>query len=232
LNAARQQVRVAERQIDVQQTELDSTIIRAPFSGVVVSKDAQPGEMVSPVSAGGGFTRTGIGTIVDMRSLEIDVDVNEAYINRVTRGQDVSAVLNAYPDWTIPARVITLVPTADRQKATVLVRIAFKALDPRILPDMGVKVTFLRDERETGARAGQPRSAGQAAALVPKAAVRTEHDQAFVFVVNGNLAERRAVKTGGADGERVEVMAGLRPGEQVVVPVPPNLKDGMRVDTK
>jgi len=226
LHAARQAVSVAERQIDVQRSELDSTIIRAPFSGMVISKDAQPGEMVSPVSAGGGFTRTGIGTIVDMRSLEIDVDVNEAYINRVTPGQDVAAVLNAYPEWTIPARVITMVPTADRQKATVLVRIGFKALDPRILPDMGVKVTFLRDERE----AGQPRTAGQAAALVPKAAIRTDNDQAFAFVVAGNLVERRAVKTGGVDGERLEVVSGLRAGEQVVVPVPANLKDGARVE--
>jgi RND family efflux transporter MFP subunit len=230
--AAREMVRVAERQVAVQQTDLDNTIIRAPFSGVAVTKDAQPGEMVSPVSAGGGFTRTGICTIVDMKSLEVDVDVNEAYINRVTRGQDVTAVLNAYPDWTIPARVITMVPTADRQKATVLVRIGFKALDPRILPDMGVKVTFLRDEREAGAAAGQTRTAGQAAVLVPKAAVRTENDQAFVFVVDGNLAERRAVKTGGADGERLEVVAGLRSGERVAVPVPANLKDGMRVSVE
>ncbi len=141
--ATREMVRVAERQVAMQQTDLDNTIIRAPFSGVAITKDAQPGEMVSPVSAGGGFTRTGICTIVDMKSLEIDVDVNESYINRVVSGQDVTAVLNAYPDWQIPARVITMVPTADRQKATVLVRIGFKQLDPRILPDMGVKVTFL-----------------------------------------------------------------------------------------
>ena len=228
LTAARQQVSVAERQIDVQKTDLDSTVIRAPFGGVVISKDAQPGEMVSPVSAGGGFTRTGIGTIVDMRSLEIEVDVNEAYINRVAPGQEVSAVLDAYRDWTIPARVITMVPTADRQKATVLVRIAFKELDPRILPDMGVKVTFLREDNDTGADA----PAGVPAALVPKGAVRTENDQAFVFVVKGNVAERRAVKVGGADGERVEVVAGLRSGEQVVVPVPATLKDGMLVVVK
>ena len=232
LNAARQQVRVAERQIDVQQTELDSTIIRAPFSGVVISKDAQPGEMVSPVSAGGGFTRTGIGTIVDMRSLEIDVDVNEAYINRVTPGQDVSAVLNAYPDWTIPARVITMVPTADRQKATVLVRIAFQGARPADSSGHGREghVPSRRARRRDAV--GQPRAAGQAAVLVPKAAVRTEDNQAFVFVVNGNLAERRAVKTGGADGERLEVVAGLRAGEQVVVPVPATLKDGVRVEVK
>ena len=119
-------MRVAERQIELQQTDLDNTIIRAPFSGVAISKDAQPGEMVSPVSAGGGFTRTGICTIVDMRSLEIEVDVNESYINRVQPEQDVTAVLDAYPDWQIPARVITMVPTADRQKATVLVRIALQ----------------------------------------------------------------------------------------------------------
>ena len=145
IRAAREQVRVAERQIALERTNLDSTIIRAPFAGVVISKDAQPGEMVSPVSAGGGFTRTGIGTIVDMRSLEIEVDVNESYINRVRPEQAVTAVLDAYPDFQIPARVITTIPSADRQKATVLVRIGFMELDPRILPDMGVKVTFLRD---------------------------------------------------------------------------------------
>ena len=155
-----------------QQTDLDNTVIRAPFSGVAISKDAQPGEMVSPVSAGGGFTRTGICTIVDMRSLEIEVDVNESYINRVQAGQQVTAVLDAYPDWQIPAHVITIVPTADRQKATVLVRIGFEQLDPRILPDMGVKVTFLRDaERRRRRRAAQP------VTLVPKAAVRTENGQ-------------------------------------------------------
>src|SRR5206468_7574505 len=133
-----------------------NTIIRAPFDGIAVTKDAQPGEMVSPVSAGGGFTRTGICTIVDMKSLEIDVDVNESYINRVRPGQQVSAVLDAYPDWQIPGHVITMVPTADRQKATVQVRIAFETLDPRLLPDMGVKVTFLREAGTTDAPASQP----------------------------------------------------------------------------
>src|SRR3954470_17884150 len=146
--AAREQVRVTERQIDVERTNLDNTIVRAPFTGIAVSKDAQPGEMVSPNSAGGGFTRTGICTLVDMRSLEIEVDVNENYINRVADGQPVTAVLNAYPDWQVPAHVITTVPKADRQKATVLVRIAFNELDPRILPDMGVKVTFLKAAAE------------------------------------------------------------------------------------
>ena len=240
ITALRQQVRVAERQVELQRTDLDNTVIRAPFTGVAISKDAQPGEMVSPVSAGGGFTRTGICTIVDMRSLEIEVDVNEAYINRVTPGQSVTAVLDAYPDWQIPAHVITMVPTADRQKATVLVRIGFAALDPRILPDMGIKVTFLRGGNDETAPAAQPAASAKATAsldvatrsravLVPKAAVLMEGAQGFVFVVRGEVVERRAVKLGGADGDRLEVVAGLQPGDQVVVSPPADFKDGARV---
>ena len=224
--ALNEQVRVAERQIELERTNLDNTIIRAPFSGVAISKDAQPGEMVSPVSAGGGFTRTGICTIVDMRSLEIEVDVNESYINRVTPKQDVTAVLDASPDWQIPAAVITTVPTADRQKATVLVRIGFKALDPRILPDMGVKVTFLRESGDTPAPAARP------VALVPKATVRTEGDQSYVFVLRNDTVERRAVRTGGLDGDRLEVIAGLSAGERVVVSPPPTLAAGATVVVK
>ena len=153
INALREQVNVAERQVALQQTDLDNTVIRAPFSGVAISKDAQPGEMVSPVSAGGGFTRTGICTIVDMHSLEIEVDVNESYINRVRSAQHVSAVLDAYPDWQIPGHVITTVPTADRQKATVLVRIGFEALDPRILPGHGREGDVPPGGRRRGRRA-------------------------------------------------------------------------------
>jgi RND family efflux transporter MFP subunit len=226
ISASREQVRVAERQIELERTNLDNTIIRAPFSGIAISKDAQPGEMVSPVSAGGGFTRTGICTIVDMRSLEIEVDVNESYINRVKPDQDVTAALDAYPDFQIPARVITMVPTADRQKATVLVRIGFKQLDPRILPDMGVKVTFLRNTEEADAPAARP------VTLVPKAAIRTENSQTYAFVVANDLVDRRAVKTGGADGDRIEVLAGLNPGERVVVSPPPGLTSGTRVTVK
>jgi hypothetical protein len=186
--------------------------------------------MVSPVSAGGGFTRTGISTIVDMRSLEIEVDVNESYINRVKTGQQVTAVLNAYPEWEIPAHVITTVPTADRQKATVLVRIGFEALDPRILPDMGVKVTFLRSASPAGdavdAAALPP---AQPVTLVPKGAVRTDGDQAYAFVVTGDQVERRAVRTAGTDGDRLEVVAGLRAGERVVVSPPEGLASGAKV---
>jgi RND family efflux transporter MFP subunit len=225
--AARDQVRVAESQAAVQRAELDNMVIRAPFSGVAISKDAQPGEMVSPISAGGGFTRTGICTIVDMNSLEIEVDVNESYINRVKPAQKVTAVLDAYPDWQIPARVITTVPTADRQKATVLVRIGFESLgDPRILPDMGVKVTFLRDADETDT------PVAQAVTLIPKAAVRTENDKSYVFVVRQDTVERRAVRTGGIDGDRLEVIAGLAPGDRVVIAPPPELADGIPIRVK
>ncbi len=222
----REQITVAERQVALQQTAMDDMVIRAPFSGVAISKDAQPGEMVSPVSAGGGFTRTGISTIVDMRSLEIEVDVNESYINRVSDGQPVSAVLDAYPDFEIPATVITTVPTADRQKATVLVRIGFAELDPRILPDMGVKVTFLREAAADAAPAARP------TALVPKSAVRTSGDASYVFVVKQDTVERRAVQTGGTDGDRLEVTAGLSSGERVVVAPPETLSEGTPIIVK
>jgi RND family efflux transporter MFP subunit len=190
--------------------------------------------MVSPVSAGGGFTRTGICTIVDMRSLEIEVDVNESYINRVRPDQAVTAVLDAYPDWQIPARVITTVPAADRQKATVLVRIGFLGLDPRILPDMGVKVTFLRDTAgaEGSSAAEDSSPAARPVTLVPKAAVKTDGTQAYVFVVVNGRADRRAITTGGTDGDRVEVLGGLNSGEQVVVSPPAELMAGTLVTTR
>jgi len=224
--SAQEQVKVAESQISMQQTAIDDTVIRAPFSGVALSKDAQPGEMVSPVSAGGGFTRTGISTIVDMTSLEIEVDVNESYINRVRAGQPVTAVLDAYPDFEIPAAVIAVVPTADRQKATVLVRIGFKQLDPRILPDMGVGVTFLREADASAAPLAQSMT------LVPQGAVKTENGATYAFVVRGNSVERRAIKTGGTDGDRLEVTAGLKGGDQVVIAPTPELREGTLVVIK
>ena len=218
----REQMVVAEREIDVRRTALADTIIRAPFTGVAISKDAQPGEMISPVSAGGGFTRTGICTIVDMDSLEIEVDVNEAYINRVSDGQRVVASLDAYPDWNIPASVITTIPAADRQRATVLVRIALDELgDPRILPDMGVNVAFLETD--------QPAATVEPARLwVPAAAVRVDGGQPVVFVLRGGQVERRAIGLGLEDGEEVEVTAGVGAGDLVVIEGPP-LADGDRV---
>jgi HlyD family secretion protein len=222
--ATREEVRAADAQIAVAQQDVENCTVRAPFAGVVVSKDAQRGEMVSPISAGGGFTRTGIATIVDMDSIEIEVDVNEAYIARVEPGQRVEAVLDAYPDWRIPAKVRTVIPTADRQKATVKVRIAFDKLDPRILPDMGVKVSFL---------AGEP-AAGQerAKAVVPREAVREIEGKPAVFVVRDGRLERRAVSLGNTGATDSEVRAGLSPGEQVVVGGPTGLRDGQRVKVK
>ena len=248
-----QQVAVAAAQVNLRQADLNDMVVRAPFSGVAISKDAQPGEMISPVSAGGGFTRTGIGTIVDMSSLEIEVDVNESFINRVRAGQKVSAVLDAYPDWSIPAHVITTVPSADRQKATVRVRIAFDAstfrepqgrpepgrgttgsgapragaeggkLDPRILPDMGVKVSFLREEEPAESMAPAPRLS------LPKAAVRSVDGRTVVFVVKDDRVERRAIRAGTERGDQVEVLSGVTAGERVVVEGPATLKDGDRV---
>jgi HlyD family secretion protein len=220
---SQQQIAVAERQVELQKTLLADMVVRAPFSGVVISKDAQPGEMISPVSAGGGFTRTGIGTIVDMSSLEIEVDVNETYINRVEPGQKVEATLDAYPDWKMPAHVITTIPSADRQKATVKVRIGFEQLDPRILPDMGIKVSFLKDAPPAGQTPSAP------AVIVPKAAVKSLDGKAVVFVLIEDRVERRAIKVGLENGDQVEVVSGVHAGERVVIDAPATLKDGDKV---
>jgi RND family efflux transporter MFP subunit len=214
-------VRVAEKQLDVYRQQLDDTVIRAPFAGVVVAKNAQPGEMISPNSAGGGFTRTGIGTIVDMSSLEIEIDVNEAYINRVKPGQKIIATLDAYPDWSIPCQVIAIIPTADRQRATVEVRVGFDELDSRILPDMGVKVAF----QESGAVVSQ----GRAGVLVPQSAVSETDGKQYVLLVVDNLVERQAVATAGERGKEVLVTSGISAGDKVIISAPSGLAVGDRV---
>ena len=220
LAAAAADVNVAQARVAVSQQGLDDLEIRAPFAGVVISKDAQPGETVSPISAGGGFTRTGIATIVDMDSREIEVDVNEAYINRVRDGQRVEAVLDAYPDWKLPGRVIRIVPTADRQKATVRVRIAFEQLDPRVLPDMGIKVRFLEERAAAGPATPK---------LTSKAVVRDEAGPS-VWVVRDGRVERRPVKLGDELDGQVPVLEGLQGGEAVVVDPPRRLRDGAAVE--
>jgi RND family efflux transporter MFP subunit len=222
LEVARRSLAAADAELAVAQQDLENYTVRSPFDGIAVSKDAQPGEMVSPVSAGGGFTRTGISTIVDMASLEIEVDVNESFIAKVSPGQPADAVLDAYPDWHLPATVRTVIPTADRQKATVKVRLSFDALDPRILPDMGVKVAF----REAAAEA---ESAPPAQCLVPSSAVRRDGDRHIVFVLQGDRLERRAVTVGRPLGSDVEIVAGIASGEQVVVGGDSELADGQRV---
>ncbi len=220
---AKQQVVGAKSRIDEAQQAVDNTVIRAPFSGIVVSKDAQVGEMVSPVSAGGGFTRTGIATVVDMKSLEMEVDVNESYIARVTQGQRVNAFLDAYPDRELGGYVRTVIPTADRQKATVKVRITFDKIEDFILPDMGIKVTFLGEEEKK--KPGGPLPV----AIVPQDAVRNDGGQKIVFLLKDDHVERRAVTVGSARGTSTEIMAGLVPGDTVVVKAPENLKDGQSV---
>jgi RND family efflux transporter MFP subunit len=216
------QTEVVRRELQLRRVELDNTVIRSPFDGVVISKDAQPGEMVSPVSAGGGFTRTGICTVVDMSSLEVEVEVNESYISRVEPDQRVEATLDAYPDWVIPGSVITTIPAADRQKATVLVRIAFDALDPRILPDMGVKVAFLETEDESEIPTETARRL-----LIPVEAVIRDQGQDVVFVYDRGRVERRAVRlrTARRGAQSVEVEAGLSAGERIVLEPPQDLKD-------
>ena len=220
------EVAVAASSRRLSEQDLEDLAVRAPFAGVVTSKDAQPGEMVSPVSAGGGFTRTGIATIVDMDSREIEVDVNEAFINRVRAGQRTEAILDAYPGEPLPSHVINIVPTADRQKATVRVRIGFDALDARVLPDMGIKVRFLEDS------AGSTGEPARAVARIPAAALIEDGDQRIVWVVKGNTVERRAVRVGAERDGASEVTAGVAPGELLVANAPPGLRDGTRVRIK
>lgn len=222
-------VRVAQQSLQAARVQLDNTIVRAPFSGVVTVKAAQPGEMISPISAGGGSIRTGIGTIVDMDSLEIQVDVSEAYINRVQAGQQVEAVLNAYPEWRIPAAVIAIVPTADRSKATVKVRIALGTRDPRIVPEMGVRVAFLEERGGAAADGGSPPPRG---VLVPVSAIRQDGDTDIVFLMRDGRAERRAVTLGGTSGDSRQVQAGVAAGDPVIVDAPADLTDGDAVTVR
>jgi RND family efflux transporter MFP subunit len=217
-------ITAGERQVTMWKQQIEDMVIRAPFDGVVTTKNAQPGEMISPISAGGGFTRTGIGTVVDMNSLEIELDVNESYINRVEPAQPAEAALDAYPDWKIPCKVIAIIPTADRQKATVKVRVGFDKLDPRILPDMAVKVAF----RET---AGAP-AAVTRTVLVPKSALQNQDGHDVIFTVANGRAERRAVTVSEARGDDAILSAGVSAGEKVIVEAPPGLKDGTAVKEK
>jgi RND family efflux transporter MFP subunit len=223
--SAKSQVQAANAKIGIDQQNIDNCQVRSPYDGIVVSKDAQPGEMISPISAGGGFTRTGIATIVDMASNEIEVDVNENYIARVKPGQHVTATLDAYPDWKIPAHVRTVIPTADRVKGTVKVRITFEHLDPRILPDMGVKVAFLPDE-------APEQKKSNAVALVPQQAVHSAGDRSAVFLYHDGIVERRAISTGATRDTNIEVLSGIAVGDLVVVKGPLDLQDGQRVQRK
>jgi RND family efflux transporter MFP subunit len=222
VEAAQGNVDVAQRNINVYRQQLDDTIVRAPFAGVITVKNAQQGEMISPLSAGGAGTRTGIGTLVDMESLEVNVDVNENFIGRVQPGQPVTAKLNAYPDWEIPCKVIAVIPTADRSKATVKVRIGINNKDPRILPDMGVRVSFLTDTTNKTAEAPK-------GLLVPENAVQVSGETGVLFVIKNDKLERRAVKIGGKSSDGLHVLSGLSAGDRVAVGDMSKFSDGAKV---
>jgi RND family efflux transporter MFP subunit len=220
----RKQIELAAANVRSAQVQLDYCTVRSPFTGVVVAKAAQVGEIVSPLSAGGGFTRTGIGTLVDMDSLEVEVDVNESYINRVLSKQPVASVLNAYPDWKIPSHVIAIIPAADRSKATVKVRIGLDVKDDRIVPDMGVRVSFLEERKPVEPDAGPPRGV-----LVPAAALRREDQADVLFVMKDGKAQRRTVTLGGTFGGSRQVVSGVSPGEAVIVDGPPELRNSAAI---
>lgn len=217
-------ITVAMRQVEEWEQQLADTIIRAPFAGVVTTKDSQPGEMISPMSSG-GFTRTGICTLVDMASLEIEVDVGESFINRVKPKQPVEATLDAYPDWKIPGKVIAIIPTADRQKATVKVRVGFEKLDPRILPQMGVKVAFQSDEPTENTTPTR-------ALTIPKNATQKSNERDIAWVVKDGKVERRAITLGSSNGTEAIVTAGLTMGEVVVLDPPSTLTDSTSVSVE
>ena len=224
LNVAMKQAQAASDNVKAAQINVDYTVIRAPFSGVVTNKDAEVGEIVSFYTSGGGGIAGGLATIVDMNSLEVDVDVNESYISRVKPGMPVEAVLDAYPDWKIPAHVIAIIPSADKSKATVKVRIALDRKDPRIIPQMGVRVSFL-EKADQGVKP-------LPGVLVPKSAVVKRDGKDVVFVVKDGRAARTAVTTGADFSDLKQVTQGLSAGAEVVTTPAAELKDGEKVRVK
>jgi RND family efflux transporter MFP subunit len=226
VDSQKKQVELAEAGVEGAKVQLDYCTIRAPFTGVIIAKAAQVGEIVSPFSAGGGFTRTGIGTIVDMDSLEIEVDVNESYINRVVAKQKTEAVLDAYPDWKIPGHVIAIIPTADRSKATVKVRVALDQKDARIVPDMGVRVSFLEEAPGAGQPAPPPKGV-----LVPAQSIVQRNGKSVVFAIDGDRARVRAV-TPGQQMAELRLVEGVASGTRLVREPPAEMTDGARVTIK
>jgi len=213
---------VSRAALAVAQQNENDTVVASPFAGVVTVKAAQAGEIISPQAAGAGFTRTGIATIVDMDSLEVDVDVNENFINRVRPGQPCTVTLNAYSDLQIPGHVIAVVPTADRSKATLPVRVAFDDRDPRILPELGARVAFLADAKKT-------QTTLPVGVTVPPDAITTDGDLSVLFVIHDGRAERRLVKLGDRATAGQIVLSGVSGGETVAVGGVDRLADGAKV---
>jgi len=223
LVSQQKQAVAADAEVVEAQVNYEYCVVRAPFDGVITTKDAQVGEIISPFSAGGGFTRTGIGTIVDMDSLEVDVDVNEAYIGRVIPNMPAEAVLDAYPDWRIPAHVIAIVPAADRGKATVKVRVAMEQKDSRIVPDMGVRVSFLESRQAASTQ-------GPKGVLVPAKAVVQRDGNADVFIVTNGKVRQQTVRPSSQDfGDKRLIPDDVNAGDSVVVSPPDNLHDGSEI---
>ena len=225
LDAAESQLDGLKARLDISKQIVSDMKIRAPFSGVVINKAAQPGEMISPVSAGGGFTRTGIGTIVDMDSLEVEVDVNESYINRVQPGQPAITNLNAYPEWDINSEVIAIIPTADRNKATVKVRIGLLEKDQRVLPDMGAKVSFLKEQSNT-------KSVVLKGVIVPSTSVIKEGASSFVFLIKNGIIVKTKVQVESTSANYARIINGIKNGDSVVVNSNNGLQDGQEVVIK
>ena len=226
LDAARASVEGLEALNEVRKQVVQDMKILAPFSGVVVYKAAQPGEMISPVSAGGGFTNTGICTIVDMDSLEVEVDVNESFINRVKPGQPVITNLNAYPKWDIPSEVIAIIPTADRNKATVKVRIALLEKDERVLPDMGSRVSFLR-KVET-----KMEETPKEGVMIPLAAISVSKDKSFVQALKENKIIITNIEIAEETANYARVTKGLKSGMKVIARFDDDLEDNQKVIVK
>lgn len=219
--SARSEIQVAAASLEIYRQQMDDNVIRAPFAGQVIAKAAQPGEMISPISAGGGFTRTGIGTIVDMSSLEVEIDVGEAFIAKVKRDQPAQITLNSYPDEVYPGYVIAIIPAADRTKATVKVRVGFRQRDERVLPEMGARVRFLSDEV-------QPAAEPPKGVIIPASAVVSGQ----VFLVRDDVAQALPVTIAETKGASVRIEDELQPGDSVIVSPPPEVRDGTRIRTR
>jgi RND family efflux transporter MFP subunit len=225
LNTARSQIRSAQARIRGIETQIEYTNIRSPFDGLVISKDAEVGESVAPAIFGGGATRGSVVTIVDPKTLEVEADVNESNITRILSGQPAQITLDAIPDKKFEAEAYQVVPTADRQKATVKVKVRFLNLDPRILPDMTAKVTFLKKNDDKA-------SSQKSRIMVPKSAIQQRESKTVVLILTQEKVRVQPIRTGSDFGDRIEVLDGLVGGETVLVRGGDGLKDGARVKVK
>jgi RND family efflux transporter MFP subunit len=225
ISSASSQVRSGEARVRLTEAQIEYTNIRSPFEGLVISKDAEVGETVAPATFGGTNTRGSVFTIVDPNTLEVEADVNESYIGKITPGLQAEVTLDALPNEKLTGEVRKIVPTSDRQKSTVKVKVRFKEIDPRILPDMNAKVTFIQSP-DSRAKTETAR------VTVPKASVQQREGKSIVLVVNNGVVVAQPVTTGDEFGDRLEIKQGLAGGETVILRGAENLADGSRVKVK